>query len=217
MRRAVATRMAEAKRTAPHFYTTVAVRMDRALELKDALAARHPGERVGVTHLLLKAAALALERYPRVNAVFEEERIRIPREINIGLAVAVEDGLLVPVVRDSAGKPLLALAREARAVVARAQQGKLAQGDLQGATFSISNMGMFPIEAFAAILTPPQSAILAVGAVADEPVVQGGAVVPGKVLRLTLSADHRTIDGVLAAAFLAEMKRFLETPLALVV
>jgi pyruvate dehydrogenase E2 component (dihydrolipoamide acetyltransferase) len=131
--------------------------------------------------------------------------------------VAVEDGLLVPVIRDSAAKSLPEIAREARAAAARARSGKLAQDDLQGATFSISNLGMFSIEQFAAIITPPQSAILAVGGTADEPVVQDGRVVPGKVMRLTLSADHRVIDGVLAAAFLVELKGLLEAPLALVV
>jgi pyruvate dehydrogenase E2 component (dihydrolipoamide acetyltransferase) len=217
LRRAIAARMADAKRTAPHFYTTVAVRMDEALKLKDALLLRDPESRVGVSHLIVKAAALALQRHPRINGVFEEEQIRIPAEINIGLAVAVEDGLLVPVIRDCAGKSLHEIAREARELVARVRRGKLRQDDLRGATFSVSNMGMFEIEQFAAILTPPQSAILAVGGTAAEAVVQDGRVVPGKVMRLTLSADHRAIDGVLAAAFLVELKRFLENPLSLIV
>jgi pyruvate dehydrogenase E2 component (dihydrolipoamide acetyltransferase) len=209
--------MAESKRTVPHFYTTVAVRMERALELKEALGLRHPDAGVSLTHVIVKAAALAVERYPRVSALFEEDRVRIPAAVHIGLAVAVEDGLLVPVIRDVAAKPLPQIAREARAAAARARSGRLLQDDLQGATFSVSNLGMFPIESFAAIITPPQSAILAVGGTADEAVVQEGRVVPGKVARMTLSADHRVIDGVLAAAFLAELKRLLEAPLALVV
>jgi pyruvate dehydrogenase E2 component (dihydrolipoamide acetyltransferase) len=217
IRRVVAQRMAESKRTVPHFYTTVAVRMERALELKEALGLRHPDAGVSLTHVIVKAAALAVERYPRVSALFEEDRVRIPAAVHIGLAVAVEDGLLVPVIRDVAAKPLPQIAREARAAAARARSGRLLQDDLQGATFSVSNLGMFPIESFAAIITPPQSAILAVGGTADEAVVQEGRVVPGKVARMTLSADHRVIDGVLAAAFLAELKRLLEAPLALVV
>jgi pyruvate dehydrogenase E2 component (dihydrolipoamide acetyltransferase) len=217
LRRAIAARMAESKRTVPHFYTTAAVRMDEALRLKDALALRAPEERVSQSHLLVKAAALALERYPRVSAVFEEDRIRIPARIDVGLAVAVEDGLIVPVLRDCAAKPLFELAREARAAVERVRAGKLAADDLQGATFTVSNMGMFEIEQFAAIIAPPQSAILAAGATAEQPVVEDGRVIPGRVLRLTLSADHRVIDGVLAAAFLVEVKRFLENPLALVI
>jgi pyruvate dehydrogenase E2 component (dihydrolipoamide acetyltransferase) len=217
IRRVVAQRMAESKRTVPHFYTTAAVRMERALELKAALDVRYPDARVSITHLIVKGSALALERYPRVSGVFEEDKIRIPAAIHIGLAVALEDGLLVPVVRDCARKSLPEIAREAHAATERARGGKLAQDDLQGAVFSVSNLGMFPIEQFAAIITPPQSAILAVGGTADEPVVEGGKVVPGKVMRLTLSADHRVIDGVLAAAFLSEIKRLLEAPLALVV
>jgi pyruvate dehydrogenase E2 component (dihydrolipoamide acetyltransferase) len=170
-----------------------------------------------VSHLIVKASALALERWPRVNAVFEEDRIRIPEGIHIGLAVAVEDGLIVPVIHDCQAKDLREIGAEARALVERVRRGRLAQDDLQGATFSVSNMGMFEIESFAAIIAPPQAAILAVGGIADEPVVQGGQVVPGKVMRLTLSADHRAIDGSLAAAFLVEVRRFLENPLSLVV
>jgi pyruvate dehydrogenase E2 component (dihydrolipoamide acetyltransferase) len=217
LRRAVASRMAESKRTVPHFYTTVAVRMDDALRLKDALALRDPDARVSVSHLIVKASALALERWPRVNAVFEEDRIRIPGGIHVGLAVAVEDGLIVPVIRDCQAKGLREIASEARALVERVRRGRLAQDDLQGATFSVSNMGMFEIESFAAIIAPPQAAILAVGGIADEAVVRDGRVVPGKVMRLTLSADHRAIDGSLAAAFLVEVRRFLENPLSLVV
>jgi pyruvate dehydrogenase E2 component (dihydrolipoamide acetyltransferase) len=217
LRRAVAARMAESKRTVPHFYTTVAVRMDDALRLKDALALRDPDARVSVSHLIVKASALALERWPRVNAVFEEDRIRIAPAIHVGLAVAVEDGLIVPVIRDVGGKGLLEIAAEARGLVERVRRGRLAQDDLQGATFSVSNMGMFEIESFAAIIAPPQTAILAVGGIADEPVVRDGRVTPGKVMRLTLSADHRAIDGSLAAAFLVEVRRFLENPLSLVV
>jgi pyruvate dehydrogenase E2 component (dihydrolipoamide acetyltransferase) len=217
LRRAVASRMAESKRTVPHFYTTVAVRMDYALRLKDALALRDPDARVSVSHLIVKASALALERWPRVNAVFEEDRIRIPGGIHVGLAVAVEDGLIVPVIRDCQAKGLREIASEARALVERVRRGRLAQDDLQGATFSVSNMGMFEIESFAAIIAPPQAAILAVGGIADEAVVRDGRVVPGKVMRLTLSADHRAIDGSLAAAFLVEVRRFLENPLSLVV
>lgn len=217
IRRAIASRMAESKRTVPHFYTTVAARMDEALKLKSALALRDPDLGVGVTHLIVKACALALERFPRVNAVFEEERIRIPAEINVGLAVAVEDGLIVPVIHDCAAKSLQEITREARALVSRVKAGKLGQDDLHGATFSVSNMGIFEIEQFAAIIVPPQSAILAVGGTADEAVVADGRVVPGKVMRMTLSADHRAIDGVLAAAFLVEVRRFLENPLSLVI
>ncbi|MFN2432957.1 MAG: dihydrolipoamide acetyltransferase family protein, partial [Gemmatimonadota bacterium] len=216
LRRAIAARMSESKRTAPHFYTTAAVRMDESFRLKDALALRDPESRVSVSHLIVKAAALALERFPRVGGVFGEDRIRIPAEVHIGLAVAVEDGLVVPVLRDCDAKGLPEIAREARELVDKVRRGKLAQDDLRGATFSISNMGMFEIEQFAAIIAPPQSAILAVGGTADEPVVRDGRVVPGKVMRITLSADHRVIDGVLAAAFVVEVKRFLENPLALV-
>jgi pyruvate dehydrogenase E2 component (dihydrolipoamide acetyltransferase) len=217
IRRAIATRMAESKRTVPHFYTTVAVRMDEALKLKDALTLRDPASKVSVTHLIVKAAALALERFPRVNGVFEEEQIVIPAQINIGVAVAIEDGLIVPVLKDCGGKTLQEIARDSREAVARVRSGKLAQDDLQGGTFSISNMGMFPIEQFAAILTPPQSAILAVGGTAEEAVVQEGRVVPARVVRLTLSADHRVIDGALAAAFLVELRSFLENPLTLLI
>ena len=208
--------MAESKRTVPHFYTTAAVRMDEALRLKDALALREPEARVSVSHLILKAVGLALERHPRVGATFEEDRIRLPSAIDVGLAVAVDDGLVVPVIRDVAAKPLPQLAREARDLVERVRTGKLAGDALTGAVFSISNMGMFPIDSFSANIAPQHSAILALGAITDEAVVRDGSVFPGKRMRITLSADHRVIDGTLAAAFVVEVQGFLETALALV-
>jgi pyruvate dehydrogenase E2 component (dihydrolipoamide acetyltransferase) len=219
MRRTTARRMAEAKRDVPHFYVTTEIAMDETVRLKGELE-RLGGAWEGLTytHLLLKATGLALRRVPEMNASLEGEGTLVLHEaVNVGLATAVDEGLLVPVVRACDATPLAELVRQVRELVERARAGRPGPEDLTGATFTLSNLGMYPVTAFAAVVNPPQAAILAVGAVREVPVVRQGRVVPGSVMSVTLSCDHRIVDGALAGRFLRELKGLLEAPVALLV
>ncbi len=219
MRRTTARRMAEAKRDVPHFYVTTDIAMEEVVRLKAELE-RLGGAWEGLTytHLLLKATGLALRRVPEMNASLEGEGTLVVHEaVNVGLATAVDEGLLVPVVRACDATPLAELVRQVRELVERARSGRPGPDDLTGATFTLSNLGMYPVTAFAAVVNPPQAAILAVGAVREVPVVREGRVVPGAVMSVTLSCDHRIVDGALAGRFLRELKGLLEAPVALLV
>jgi pyruvate dehydrogenase E2 component (dihydrolipoamide acetyltransferase) len=218
MRRTTAKRMAEAKRDIPHFYASSDVGMDECVRLKEGLADLG-GEYTGLTytHLVLKAAGLALRRVPELNASLEDEAVVLHDTVHVGLATATDDGLVVPVVRDCDRQPLAAVAAQVRGLVERARAGKFAADDLRGGTFTVSNLGMYPVSHFAAVVNPPQAAILAVGTVRAVPIVRDGEVVPGHQMTVTLSCDHRIVDGALAGRFLRELVRLLEAPLALVV
>jgi pyruvate dehydrogenase E2 component (dihydrolipoamide acetyltransferase) len=213
MRAAIARRMTESKQQVPHFYVTMAIAMDAALDLRRQLNARLPeAAKITVNDLVVRAAALALRRYPNLNASFAGETIRHPAAVNISIAVPVAEGLLSPVLHDVDRKPLWVIARESKALIERARAGHLRPDDLAGGTFTVSNLGPYGVEAFAAIVTPPQTAILAVGAATPTPVVRDGAVQVATVMRATLSADHRVTDGAEAAQFLGEIRRLLEAP-----
>jgi pyruvate dehydrogenase E2 component (dihydrolipoamide acetyltransferase) len=217
MRQTTARRMAEAKRDIPHFYASSDVLMDECAHLKEGLA-ELGGEYDGITytHLVLKAVGLALRRVPEMNASLDGETIVLHETVHVGLATAVNDGLVVPVVRDCDRQPLGMLVSQVRSLVERARAGKFGAEDLRGGTFTVSNLGMYPVSHFAAVVNPPQAAILAVGAVRAVPVVRGGEVVPGQVMTVTLSCDHRIVDGVLAGRFLRELVSLLGSPLVLV-
>jgi len=216
MRAAIAHVVAASKERIPHFYTTTAVEMTAALDFRrETNKALTEGDKVSLNDLIIKATALALRRVPQLNATFDGERLCLHERINIGIAVSTEDGLLMPVVPDCGNRSLVEIARETKAIVEMARTGRLGARQAAPGTFSITNLGMFPVEAFAAIIYPPQVAILAVGKVQEEPVVRGGEVRPGRILRGTLSCDHRAADGVDAARFLAEWKKVLESPAAL--
>lgn len=218
MQATIARRMAESKATVPHFYLTVEVRVDEAVRVREQLKAMVPGaERVTMTDLLTRACAIALTKFPEVNASWVEGRFERKRAVNIGLAVPPAQGLglLVPVVHDADRKDVVQISIEARQVIERARSGRPAPGDLEGATFSISNLGMHGVDEFAAIINPPEAAILAVGAIKEAPVVEAGRITVGKVMRLTLSVDHRVFYGATAAQFMAEVKRLLENPVTL--
>ena len=218
LRRTTAKRMGESKREVPHFYVSADTRMDEAVRLKEALAGLG-GEFEGITftHLVLKAVGVALTRVPEVNASYDGDAMVLHDRVNVGLATSVEQGLIVPVIHDCDRQPLGAIVQQARAVVERARAGRFESNDLSGGTFTISNLGMYPVSQFAAVINPPQAAILAVGAIREVPVVDGDRVVPGRMMTVTLSCDHRIIDGVIAGRFLAELRGLLERPLALVV
>ncbi|MGH7903428.1 MAG: dihydrolipoamide acetyltransferase family protein [Candidatus Dormibacteraceae bacterium] len=217
MQAAVARRMAQSKATVPHFYLTVEARVDEAVRMRRQLKETVPdAERVTVTDMLVRACALALRRFPTANASWVDGHFEIRRRVNIGIAVAIERGLIVPVLEDADRKDLVQISIESRQLIERARAGKLSEGDLSGGTFSISNLGMFGVDEFSAIVNPPEAAILAVGAIKDAPVVVDGRLEVGKVMRMTVSVDHRVLYGADAAQFLAEVKRLLENPVSLV-
>lgn len=218
MRATIAKRMADSMREVPHFYVTCEIDMSEAVRLRSALKAsdRVPAD-VTYTHFLIKAVAVALERHPRLNAAFAEDGRELRSEVNIGVAVSLDDGLIVPVLHGCNKLSLLDVAAQANALVERARAGKPTGDDLSGGTFTISNMGMLPIEHFTAIINQPQGAILAVGAIKERPVVRSGQVAIAHTMMVTLSSDHRILDGVTSGQFLAEVKKLLENPVGLMV
>jgi pyruvate dehydrogenase E2 component (dihydrolipoamide acetyltransferase) len=219
MRQAIARSVVHSVQVAPHFYLTGEVDMGRALDLRGQLKAAY-GEsegRVTVNDLILKATALALRRHPDLNAQFiEPKSLRRFHRIHLGIMVAVPDGLVLPVLRDADRLPILQLAREARRLIDAARQRQLKQEEYTGATFSVSNLGMYPVTTFAAIISAPQAGILAVGRIQERPAVREGQVVARPMMDVTISADHRVTDGVGAAEMLAEVKRLLENPVVLI-
>ena len=218
MRATIAKRMTESLREIPHFYVTSEIDMSEAVRLRAALkASDRVSADVTYTHFLVKAVASALQRHPRLNASFAEDGREFKAEINVGLAVALDDGLIVPVLHDCDKLSLLDIAGQANALVERARSGKPTSEDLSGGTFTISNLGMLPVEHFTAIINPPQGAILAVGAIKERPVVRDGEVRVAHTMMVTLSCDHRILDGVTGGQFLAELKKLLENPVGLMV
>ena len=213
MRKAIARRLVQSIGPVPHFFLTTEVDMGRALELRADLNARFAEGRIGVNDLLLKATAEALNRHPAVNASWEENAIRYHGAVHVGIAVAVNGGLITPVLRDAGRKGLRRISTEARDLITRARGRKLAPEEYQGGTFSVSNLGMFEIDQFTAIINPPEAAILAIGKTVEKPVVVAGEVVVCKRMRVTMSCDHRVIDGATGAAFLGTFKAMLENPL----
>ncbi len=209
--------MAQAKGPVPHFYVTAEIAMDRALELREELNALEGHPKVSITDMMIKACALALTRHPGVNASFQGETIRVHHRAHIGIAVALEEGLITPVLRDCDRKSLTQIAVEGRDLVERARDRRLRAQEISGATFSVSNLGMFDVDEFSAIINPPEGAILAVGAVVQKPVVEGDRLGIGRRMRVTLSCDHRVMDGAMGARFLQDLKRLLEEPLRLLV
>ena len=218
MRATIAKRMADSMREVPHFYVTCEIDMSEAVRLRAALkTSDRVAADVTYTHFLIKAVAVALERHPRINASYAEDSCELKAEINIGIAVSLDDGLIVPVLHDCKKLSLLEIAAQANVLVERARAGKPAGHDLSGGTFTISNMGMLPIEHFTAIINQPQGAILAVGAIKERPVVRGGQLAIAHTMMVTLSSDHRILDGVTSGQFLAELKKLLENPVGLMV
>jgi pyruvate dehydrogenase E2 component (dihydrolipoamide acetyltransferase) len=218
MRKTIAQRMAQSKREIPHFYATVEVDMEEVVRFKKSLETTEVFD-VDITYndIIVKASALALGRFPRMNASFVDDGMVIHPHINIGVAVAVEDGLILPVIKGCESLALPEIARKAHQLVSKAGRGGFTADELSGATFTISNMGMAGVEHFAAVIVPPQGAILAVSAIKDRPVVRNGQLAVGKTMMVTVSCDHRIIDGIIGARFLQELKRFLENPASLLV
>ena len=209
MRKVIASRLAESKFSAPHFYLQLSIDMSNAMEARKAI--NDQGfYRVSFNDMVVKATAMALKKHPAVNSSWLGDRIRYNEHVHIGVAVAVEDGLLVPVVRHADGKSFAGIGEEVRDYAQKAKAKKLQPEDWEGNTFTISNLGMFGIESFTAIINPPDACILAIGGINEVPVVKDGQVVPGNLMKVTLSCDHRVVDGATGAGFLQDFKNLLE-------
>ena len=214
MRKIIAKRLAESKFTAPHFYLTMDVDMEAAMQARES-SNKVTGMKISFNDLVIKATASALRQHPKVNSSWYNDFIRMNNHIHIGVAVAVDDGLLVPVVRFADSKTLSQINAEVKDYAQRAKDKKLQPADWEGNTFTISNLGMFDIEEFTAIINPPDACILAIGAIKATPVVKNGVVVAGHTMRVTLSCDHRVVDGVVGSKFLQTFKGLLENPVVL--
>ncbi|MGQ9591944.1 MAG: dihydrolipoamide acetyltransferase family protein, partial [Planctomycetota bacterium] len=214
MRKLIAKRLSESKNAAPHFYASVDVDMAPAWAAREGLK-RLSGADVSFNDIVVKATAVTLTRHPAANASWQGDSIRYHRSVDIGVAVSVPDGLIVPVVRACHAKGLLQISEEIRALAERARERKLEPEEYQGSTFTVSNLGMLGVTHFTGILNPPEACLLAVGGIRAVPVVEGDRIVPGKRMTLTLSCDHRVVDGAQAARFLDDLRKILENPFAL--
>jgi pyruvate dehydrogenase E2 component (dihydrolipoamide acetyltransferase) len=218
MRKTISRRLAQSKYTAPHFYLTVDVDMANAIDARtklNALTEQQDGPKISFNDFITKACALSLREHPYVNASYlaEDGEIRKYNQVHVGVAVAIDEGLITPVIRNADQKGLAQISTETRELATRARNRQLQPEEFEGSTFTTSNLGMFGIEEFTAIINPPNAAILAIGEIRDEPVVEDGEVVPGKRMKLTLSCDHRVVDGAVGAQFLQDVKRYLEDPM----
>jgi pyruvate dehydrogenase E2 component (dihydrolipoamide acetyltransferase) len=215
MRATIARRLASSTGPVPHFFLTTEIEMDRTTELRASLNSLDPENKVSINDIIIKVAAAALVQHPQVNASFQDKTIRYYERADIGVAVAIEDGLITPIVRAADGKSIGQISREVRELAGRARERKLQPEEYMGATFSVSNLGMFGIDEFTAIINPPEAAILAVGAMSAKPVVRDGSIVVRQLMRVTMSCDHRIVDGATGAKFLQTFKKLLENPLLL--
>ena len=215
MRRTIARRLVESIGPVPHFFLTSEIEMERAWEARQHLAGLGDAYKVSFNDLIVKAVALALRQHAAVNASFLEDRIRYYGDVHVGMAVAVEDGLITPVIRHADRKGLLEIAAEARALAERARARRLTPEEYTGATFSVSNLGMFDIDEFTAVINPPEAGILAVGRIAQRAVAVDGQLAVRRTMRVTMSCDHRVVDGATGAKFLQTVKLMLENPLAM--
>ena len=216
MRKTIAKRLAESKFSAPHFYLTMEINMDKAVEARKSINELSP-VKISFNDIVIKAVAAALRQHPDVNVSWLGDKMRKNHHIHIGVAVAVKEGLLVPVIRFADNKSLSHIAAEVKDLAQKAHDKKLQPSDWEGSTFTISNLGMFGIEEFTAIINPPDACILAVGGIKETPIVKGGQIVPGNVMKVTMSCDHRAVDGAVGSAFLKTLKGLLEDPVRILI
>lgn len=216
MRKTVARRLSESKFSAPHFYVTMEINMGKAVAARKSINEMSP-VKVSFNDMVIKAVASALRQHPAVNSAWQGDTIRRNHHIHVGMAVAVDEGLLVPVIRFADNKGLATIAAETKDLAGKARAKKLQPADWEGNTFTVSNLGMFGVEEFTAIINPPDSCILAVGGIIDKAIIENGQVVPGKMMKVTLSCDHRVVDGALGAQFLVTLKQLLEDPVRILI
>ncbi len=215
MREAIAKRLTQSNVEAPHFFVTVEVAMENAIAFRESLNSFDEENKTSFNDIIVKACGVALQRHPEVNATFMQDKIRMFGDVHIGVAVALEEGLITPVVRDVDKKGIRDISIESKDLAARARARKLKPEEYSGSTFTVSNLGMFGVDEFTAIINPPEAAILAVGSIVEKPVVENGQIKIGKRMRMTLSSDHRVVDGALAAKFMQTLKKILENPASL--
>jgi pyruvate dehydrogenase E2 component (dihydrolipoamide acetyltransferase) len=217
MRRTIARRLTESMQTTPHYYLTIDVDIAPLSEARRAMNVEleAEGRKVSLNDLIIKAAAVALRRVPEVNASWQDKEVHYHQVVDISVAVAIDDGLMTPVVRDADRKGVAQIAEEVRELASRAREKKLQPEEMTNGTFSISNLGMFGIEEFTAVINPPEAAILAVGTIRNEPVIDGDVIAPGRRMRFTMSCDHRVIDGATGAKFMAALKQLIESPVSM--
>ena len=216
MRKTISKRLAESKFSAPHFYLTMEIDMDNCIEGRNKIN-ETSDVKISFNDIIIKAAAVSLRKHPMVNASFLTDKIRVNNHIHIGVAVAVDEGLLVPVIRFADNKSLSHISTEVRNLAGKAKNKELQPSDWEGNTFTISNLGMFGIDEFTAIINPNDACILAVGGIKNTPVVKNGEIVPGNVMKVTLSCDHRIVDGAIGSAFLKTLKELIEDPIKILV
>lgn len=211
MRKTIARRLSESKFSAPHFYLTMEINMDKAVEARKGLNEISP-VKISFNDMVIKAVAASLRQHPKVNSAWLGDKIRYNQHVHIGMAVAVDEGLLVPVIRHADTKGLATISQESRKLAGMARDRKLQPQDWEGNTFTVSNLGMYGIEEFTAIINPPDACILAIGGIIQKPIVKNGQIVPGNMMKVTLSCDHRVVDGVTGSEFLVTLKKMLEEP-----
>jgi pyruvate dehydrogenase E2 component (dihydrolipoamide acetyltransferase) len=214
MRKTIARRLSESKFTAPHYYLTIEVAMDDAMKSRATINSI-PETKVSFNDMVVKACAMALKKHPRVNSQWKEEATVINYHVNIGVAVAVEDGLVVPVLKFTDQMSLTQIGSAVKDLAGRAKNKKLQPAEMEGSTFTVSNLGMFGITEFTSIINQPNSAILSVGAIIEKPVVRNGQIVVGNTMKVTLACDHRTVDGATGAQFLQTLRTYLENPVTM--
>jgi pyruvate dehydrogenase E2 component (dihydrolipoamide acetyltransferase) len=217
MRKVIARRLVESKREAPHFYLTIDCNLDRLLQLRQEINAKREKDKISVNDFVIKASALALKQVPAANASWTETAVRLYQAADVSVAVATPGGLITPIIRSADTKTLSAISAEMKDLAARARENKLKPEEYQGGTFSVSNLGMFGIREFAAVINPPQGAILAVGAGEQRPIVKDNALAIATMMSCTLSVDHRVVDGAIGAEFLAAFKKLVEDPLSMLI
>jgi pyruvate dehydrogenase E2 component (dihydrolipoamide acetyltransferase) len=217
MRKVIARRLVESKREAPHFYLTLDCNIDRLLQLRQEINAKREKDKISVNDFVIKASALALKQVPAANASWTESAVRLYQAADVSVAVATPGGLITPIIRSADSKSLSTISAEMKDLAGRAREGKLKPEEYQGGTFSVSNLGMFGIREFAAVINPPQGAILAVGAGEQRPVVKDNALAIATMMSCTLSVDHRVVDGAIGAEFLAAFKKLIEDPLSMLI
>lgn len=216
MRKTIAKRLAESKFTAPHFYLTIEMDMENAMAARKSINKAIEPAKVSFNDMVIRAAAAALKKNPKVNAAWMGDKIRYNEHVHVGVAVAVEEGLLVPVIRHADTKSLVNINEEVKEMAGKARDKKLQPSDWEGNTFTISNLGMFGIEEFTAIINPPDACIMAVGTIVEKPVVKDGNIVVGHTMKVTLSCDHRVVDGAVGSAFLQTFKKYMENPVMII-